>query len=305
MNHPLRPLILLAFWLCFATYTSIGMLGMLIFGLIYRLSNRRSNTALWALGKICLGWGKLIVIAQTRWLGNTITITGNGQHICPQHWWIITANHQSWIDIVVLNYIIRPRVDDLRFVLKASLRRIPVMGWIIRLLDYPAIDRGERKRSGTSARQLAQENQLRIAHACQWFKHRPLAMFVFPEGTRFSATKQQQQKSPYQNLLKPRYNGLKLVVDGLATLNPGWLDISIHYHGAPCTVGDWFLGRFKHTTIDMHICQPAGQPLTVSKSDLLERWQAKDALLNELSTSDSTAPAFKKPGQKSEDKNDN
>jgi len=54
-------------------------------------------------------------------------------------------------------------------------------------------------------------------------------MTNFPEGTRFSAAKKAERKSPYQNLLKPRIGGLGQVLYALATELDALIDVTIVY----------------------------------------------------------------------------
>ncbi len=81
---------------------------------------------------------------------------------------VIVANHLSLLDILVLYGLFRP----FKWVSKASLFKIPLLGWNMRMNDYVPIERGER-----------QSIKKMMAH-CRRQLARGAPVLMFPEGTR-------------------------------------------------------------------------------------------------------------------------
>jgi 1-acyl-sn-glycerol-3-phosphate acyltransferase len=141
-------------------------------------------------------------------------------------WYLVAANHQSWVDILVLQKIFSGRVPMLKFFLKRQLIYVPVIGLAWWALDFPFM-----RRSGgmSSARDLE-----RARRACEKFRLVPTAVINFLEGTRFSQHKHDLQRSPYRHLLKPRSGGLAMALSTLGSHCHRLLDVTIVYpHGAP------------------------------------------------------------------------
>ena len=147
--------------------------------------------------------------------------------------YLVLCNHQSWVDIVVLQYCLNRRAPFMRFMLKQQLIWVPFLGVAWWALDMPFLRR-------YSKRELLKNPALRgkdleiAARACEKLKHIPVSMMSFPEGTRFTSAKHEQQKSPYQHLLIPRYGGIGQVLYSFGDALHTVLDVTIFYpFGAP------------------------------------------------------------------------
>lgn len=82
---------------------------------------------------------------------------------------ILVANHQSALDIPALMAALPPPV---RFLAKASLFRIPLMGWYMSHLGYVPVDRRDPRRAREALRRAQMDSGGGVA------------ILVFPEGTR-------------------------------------------------------------------------------------------------------------------------
>lgn len=80
---------------------------------------------------------------------------------------VLVANHQSMADVVAAMGLFHPY----KFVSKASLFTLPLVGWMMRMARYIAIHRG---RPG-STRQMMER--------CRWWLRRGVPVLIFPEGT--------------------------------------------------------------------------------------------------------------------------
>jgi 1-acyl-sn-glycerol-3-phosphate acyltransferase len=141
-------------------------------------------------------------------------------------WYLVAANHQSWVDILVLQKVFSGRVPMLKFFLKRQLIYVPVIGLAWWALDFPFM---QRRGGMSSARDLE-----RARLACEKFRLVPTSVINFLEGTRFTRAKHDVQRSPYRHLLKPRSGGLATALATLGSHCHRLLDVTIVYpHGAP------------------------------------------------------------------------
>ena len=160
-------------------------------------------------------------------------------------WYLVSSNHQSWVDILVLQRIFHGRVPFLKFFLKRELIWVPVIGLAWWALDFPFMKRG---RGGAGARAADLQTTRR---ACEKFKRIPTSVINFVEGTRFSAAKHRETRSPYRHLLKPKLGGMGVALATMGEMFTALLDVTIVYpQGAP-TFGDLLAGRVAHVVVDV------------------------------------------------------
>jgi len=148
------------------------------------------------------------------------------QGLHPRGWYLVSSNHQSWVDILVLQKVFSGRVPMLKFFLKRQLIYVPIIGLAWWALDFPFMARAGGM---SSARDLERARQ-----ACEKFRLVPTSVINFLEGTRFTRDKHDKQRSPYRHLLKPRSGGLATALSTLGEHCHRLLDVTIVYpHGAP------------------------------------------------------------------------
>ena len=141
---------------------------------------------------------------------------------------LVTSNHQSWVDIFVLQYHLNHRLPLLRFFLKQELIWIPVFGLCCWALDFPFMRR--HSKAYLARHPEKRDADLQTARrACARFRGIPVAVFNFLEGTRFSPAKHALQQSPYRHLLRPRAGGIALAIDAMGEQLQGLVDVTIHY----------------------------------------------------------------------------
>ena len=63
------------------------------------------------------------------------------QKLDKNHSYLVCANHQCWVDIVVLQQVFNRRIPFLRFFIKQSLVYVPVLGGAWWALDFPFMKR--------------------------------------------------------------------------------------------------------------------------------------------------------------------
>lgn len=156
--------------------------------------------------------------------------------------YLVLCNHQSWVDIPVIEWLLNRRVPMLRFFLKSQLFWVPLLGLACWALDFPFMKRYSRE---TLARrpELAGRDIEATRRACEKFRGIPFALINFVEGTRFTPEKHAEQRSPYAHLLRPKAGGVAFVLDAMGDALHAILDVTIVYpHGIP-TLVDLFADR--------------------------------------------------------------
>ena len=201
-------------------------------------------------------------------------------------WYLVSSNHQSWVDILVLQRIFHGRIPFLKFFLKQELIWVPVIGLAWWALDFPFMKRGK----GSGARQ----NDLKTTReACEKFKLIPTTVINFVEGTRFTPAKQAAQQGTFRHLLKPKIGGLGIALAAMGEQFEALLDVTIVYpHGIP-TFWQLLSGRLDAVTVRV---QPRPIPAEVLGGDPVQdqgyrqrigqwvdtQWREKDTLIDAL-----------------------
>jgi 1-acyl-sn-glycerol-3-phosphate acyltransferase len=209
-----------------------------------------------------------------------------------EHSYLITSNHQSWVDIMVLQYQLNRRVQPLKFFLKQELIWVPIIGLAMWALGFPFMKRYTKayleKYPEKKGKDL--ETTRRI---CARFRNQPTGIFNFVEGTRFTPAKHAQQQSPFRYLLKPKAGGIAFVLDAMGEQLTAIVNVTIHYpEGRP---GYWDLLCGRVHEIVAHFEEVAIPAAFIGKSydqDMEYRqafqqwinalWVEKDGLLKEL-----------------------
>ena len=162
--------------------------------------------------------------------------------------YLVLANHQSWVDIIVLQKVFNRRIPLMRFFLKQQLFWVPVLGLAWWALDFPFMGRYSRAQIARDPG-LGQRDMEATRRACEKFRSMPVAMMNFVEGTRFTPEKHARQGSPYRHLLKPKAGGVAFVIDAMGEGLHAVLDVTIAYPGGRPTMVDLMGGRIR----DVHV----------------------------------------------------
>lgn len=163
-------------------------------------------------------------------------------------WYLVISNHQSWVDIFVLQHIFNKRIPFLKFFIKHELIWVPVIGLTWWVLDFPFMKRYSRQ-------QLARHPELRgkdletTRKACERFKTTPVSVMNFLEGTRITPAKHTKQNSPYQYLLKPRAGGIGFVLGAMGEQITTMLDVTIVYPQGIPTFWDFLRGQVREIEV--------------------------------------------------------
>jgi len=157
-------------------------------------------------------------------------------------WYLVLSNHQSWVDIPILQSTFNRRIPFLKFFLKQQLIWVPVLGLAWWALDFPFMRRYTKQ-------QLEQHPEWRgkdkaaTRRACEKFRDMPVSVMNFVEGTRFTPDKHARQESPYADLLRPRAGGVAFVLEAMGDILQSVVDVTIFYPEGRPSVIDLLAGR--------------------------------------------------------------
>lgn len=207
-------------------------------------------------------------------------------------WYLVNCNHQSWVDIFVLQRTLDGRIPLLKFFLKQQLIYVPVIGLAWWALDFPFMRR--HSRAALRARpELRQQDRETARRACEKFARVPTSVMNFAEGTRFSKAKQAAQGSPYRHLLKPKAGALAMALDAMGARFHSMVDATIVYPEGVPTFWQFLCGRCPRIVVRL---QQLEIPPAFCTSDyaadaefrrefhrwLSGLWERKDALIDRL-----------------------
>ncbi len=160
--------------------------------------------------------------------GNTRWDVQGMETLERSEWYLVLANHQSWVDIVVLQKIFHRKIPFLKFFIKKELLWLPILGQAWWAMDFPFVKRYTKSHLQKKPH-LKGKNIEITRQACKKFKKIPISITNFAEGTRFTNEKHRRQQSPYAHLLKPKAGGIAFVLDSMGEQIHRVLDVTIVY----------------------------------------------------------------------------
>ena len=204
-------------------------------------------------------------------------------------WSIATSNHQSFADIFLLQDITNRKMPMLKFFMKYVLIYVPVIGISWWALDMPFLKRYTQKQLSKNPK-LKGKDFNEMKRALKHYSLYPVTVFSFAEGTRFTHKKHLNQKSPFENLLKPKEGGLATAIS-LVNKIDCLVDFTIKFDSKKRSFWDYLCGRMNKAKI---IIKEIKIPKKFRDKDLLENkvlrsefkewinalWFEKDVLLN-------------------------
>lgn len=215
-------------------------------------------------------------------------------NLSPNGWYMVVSNHQSWVDILVLQYALGGRIPFLKFFLKKELIWVPFMGLAWWALDLPFMKRYSKAYLEKHPEKRGQDLET-TRRSCEKFRDIPTSVMNFLEGTRFTDAKHQQQQSSYQHLLKPKSGGLAFAMSVMNDRFHSLVDVTIHYPAGIPTFMDFLQGKMERCQV---IVQERPIPAELQNGDyqnddqyrlqfqqwVQQIWEEKDATLAQLET---------------------
>ncbi len=186
------------------------------------------------------------VLPNTQW---DISIDENLQ-LSMQGRYLMTCNHQSWVDTTVNQYFGLTRMPLTRFFTKWELIFIPFVGQAFKILGFPMMKRHSKAQIEKKPA-LKDRDMQEARKACQQLLSQPFTLLNYLEGTRFTKEKHDQQQSPYQHLLKPKAGGLALALNILGNEIDALVDMTIVYPDGAPGYGEFWLGEVPRIAVNL------------------------------------------------------
>jgi 1-acyl-sn-glycerol-3-phosphate acyltransferase len=206
--------------------------------------------------------------------------------------YLAISNHVSWVDIFAIFRALRGRGPFVRFFIKQILIWFPIAGQAAWALGFPFMHRytPEYLKEHPEKRGKDLETTRR---ACRRYRHIPVTILNFVEGTRFTREKHEDQQSPYRYLLRPRVGGIGFVLASLGEHLDGMLDVTLLYPKRDVTLWDFITNKvewikvlarpidvpFQH--VDAAVTEP-GPAREQFKEWVENLWRKKDAEIGRL-----------------------
>ncbi len=166
-------------------------------------------------------------------------------------WYIVVSNHQSWVDILVLQRLLHGKIPFLKFFLKKELIYVPLLGIAWWALDFPFMKRYSQAFLKKNPHLIGKDLET-TRKACAKFKHKPVSIMNFIEGTRFTKEKHQKQKPKFEHLLRPKAGGIAFALDAMSEHVSTLVDVTIHYPDGIPTFMDFACGQVKRINVDVN-----------------------------------------------------
>ena len=186
------------------------------------------------------------VLPNLKW---DITID-EGLELSMQGRYLMTCNHQSWVDTTVNQYFGLTRMPLTRFFTKWELIFIPFVGQAFKILGFPMMKRHSKEQIAKNP-ELKTRDMEESRKACEQLLSQPFTLLNYLEGTRFTPEKHAQQQSPYKHLLKPKAGGLALALNILGDKIDALVDMTIVYPDGVPGYGDFWLGEVNRIAVNL------------------------------------------------------
>lgn len=186
------------------------------------------------------------VLPNTQWdieIDPKLELSLNGRYL-------MTCNHQSWVDTTVNQYFGLTRMPLTRFFTKWELIFIPFVGQAFKILGFPMMKRHSKAQIAKNP-ELKYRDLMEARKACEQLLSQPFTLLNYLEGTRFSTQKHQQQNSHYQHLLKPKAGGLALALNILGQKIDALVDMTIVYPDGVPEYTEFWLGEVPRIAVHL------------------------------------------------------
>jgi 1-acyl-sn-glycerol-3-phosphate acyltransferase len=141
----------------------------------------------------------------------------------PRRPYVVVSNHESFADILLISHL----PWEMKWLSKAELFKVPVLGWLMRLAGDVPVRRGE----GRSAVEALQR--------CRSVLKNKVSVMVFPEGTR----------SPTADMLPFKDGAFRLAIDSGVPILP----LAVSGTGTALPKHGW---RFGRSVAEVRVLEP-------------------------------------------------
>jgi 1-acyl-sn-glycerol-3-phosphate acyltransferase len=272
--------------------TIIAFIPILFIGFFKLIPNRTWQVFCTTLiDKLVMSWCDVNNLYVDKVQNLKLEVTGL-DHLPRNHWYLVVANHQSWLDVVILHRLFNRKIPVLKFFIKDQLKWVPLLGFSWWAMGCLFMKRYSKEYLARKPHKKGQDLTATLK-AINLFKQTPASIMNFLEGTRFTPQKKQLQNSPYTHLLKPKAGGIGFIIGAMGQQITTILDVTIVYGQKNHSLWDFLCKRVTSAKIlirqipipthfrsnllieDKHI-------QTQFKEWLNQQWAEKDKLIASL-----------------------
>lgn len=176
---------------------------------LIRLATRRSDPGRYWVGYMFRQIAVLMATLNPLW---RFRISGR-MPTDPRNPYLVVSNHESFVDILLISHL----PWEMKWLSKAELFRIPVLGWLMHLAGDIPVDRGNPR--------SAAEAMVR----CKGILKEKVSVIIFPEGTR----------SETDDMLPFKDGAFRLAIDAGVPILP----LAVSGAATALRKHDWRFGR--------------------------------------------------------------
>ncbi|MEM1264124.1 MAG: acyltransferase [Pseudomonadota bacterium] len=188
---------------------------------------------------------------MSRLMGFSMEITGDSD-LSRERWYLVIANHQSWIDVLALQFALNRKIPFLKFFIKQQLKWIPFLGQAWWALDMPFMKRYSKSYLMKHPEKKGSDLEA-TRRACEKFKDIPTSVINFVEGTRATAEKIAARGTAYKHLLPPRSGGIAFALGAMGPILHQLVDVTVFYPNAKRRFWDLCCGRVGKVIVDVRL----------------------------------------------------
>lgn len=201
--------------------------------------------------KMATYWIALNNINQSL-LGRTKVTRYDQERLSLQAWYMLISNHQSWVDILILQRIFNRKIPFLKFFLKQELIWVPFIGLTWWALDFPFMKRYSQ--AAIAKRPELKGKDIEVTRkACEKYQFSPVTVMNFLEGTRLTPSKHEKQGKKFNHLLTPKAGGLAFALSVMGERLDNLLDVTLVYPNGTPSFWDYLGGKVKDVKVHIRV----------------------------------------------------
>ncbi|WP_285163925.1 acyltransferase [Shewanella goraebulensis] len=239
-------------FICYVINTIFWVIPILIFSIFKVLPiNFIRKVCSYILDNCASAWISVNGIIEAILHPTKIKLTGDNQ-FSEKEWYMVIANHQSWVDILILQRVFNRKIPFLKFFLKQQLIYVPILGLAWWALDFPFMRRYSTAQLKKNPKLKGKDTEI-TRKSCEKFKHKPVSVMNFVEGTRFHPGKHQKQNSPFKHLLKPKAGGMAFALDAMGSQINKLVNVTIYYPDKIPSYWEYICNGLDEVHVDIQI----------------------------------------------------
>ena len=235
------------------------------------------------------GWVKVNTFNQ-RLFSRTQINTSSFPQLSTKQWYMVIANNQSWVDILILQRVLAGKVPFLKFFLKQELIYVPIIGLAWWALDFPFMKRYSKALLAKKPHLKGKDIEA-TQKSCAKFQLKPVSVVNFVEGTRFTPSKSERQGRHFESLLMPKAGGLAFALNAMSGRLNQLVDVTISYPDGIPSFWDFITGKVQRVNVEVFVEEIDTALIGDYEDDaykanfqqwLNNKWALKQQLLNKI-----------------------